>query len=376
MASYAKRVTARGAVYDVRFMADVNGVRKLVHLSGFTSKREAEKAYRAHVASEGISSRAPEKGAGSVFESAVADYLEAKKGILSQGALYNLKHNFEKHITPAFSGRAVSSISKGDVVSWQSSLWSEQSASGAFLSNGTCKAVRGSFSGFMEWASLMYGFANPFEGLKSPHRREEARELSVWSVEEFNRFYEACAPSFRALFAVAFWSGARIGEVLALQRGDFELCGESWSIRISKSAQVGRTGFALVSPPKNSSSNRVVSLPAFLSPVVAELLEESTGAFVFGGEKPFCRARVSQAFNAGIELAGVSKIRVHDLRHSHASILIAMGVPIPAVSKRLGHSSVATTMNVYAHCLRETESALLAMLNSCAGSPSKVLQST
>lgn len=358
MASYAKRTTARGTVYDVRFLADVNGVRKLVHLSGFSSRREAERAYI-----EWKPASLP--AVSETFEDVFSSYVEFKSGTLSQNSLYNLKLTFSRRILPVFAGRAVSDVSRSDVVRWQSDLWQETDEGGKLLKNGTCKQTRALFSAFMTWAGDVFGFVSPFVGVKAPRRREEAREMHIWDVPEFETFIKAVpSAEFRALFSVLFYSGCRIGEGLALTLEDFSRVGDVYSIRINKSAQAEREGFDIVSPTKNSSSVRSVSLPSRLSPMLSEFLGTCEGPFVFGGSRPWDRARVSDVFNSAISASGVSRIRIHDLRHSHASILLASGVPVTEVSRRLGHSSVNTTLSTYAHCLKVSEDAILGALDA------------
>ncbi|MCD8205876.1 MAG: site-specific integrase, partial [Clostridia bacterium] len=345
MASYSKRTTTKGIVYDVRFMADLNGARRLVHLSGYPTKKAAERAYI-----EWEDSRKGSQLAVTSFENAVDFYFQNKKGTAAQNTLYNLRSVFEHRITCKFTGRLINSIAKSDIMAWQSELWASRTADGSLLANGTCRQIRGDFAAFMSWAADSYGFNNPFIGVKTPHRREAAPVMHIWGVAEYEKFAACVDPEFRPLFDLAFYSGARIGELLALTPSDFRRADDAYEISITKSAQAERKGFAVVTPPKNSASNRVVSLPARLTASLELLLASSAGVYVFGGERPWSRTKVTAAFKAGIEAAGVSRIRIHDLRHSHASILLTLGVPVTEVSRRLGHASVSTTMNIYSHC--------------------------
>ncbi|MCD8207940.1 MAG: tyrosine-type recombinase/integrase, partial [Bacteroidales bacterium] len=345
MASYSKRTTTKGTVYDVRFMADVNGTRRLVHLSGYPTKKAAEKAYI-----EWEDSRKGSQLAVTTFENSVDFYIQSKTGTASQNTLYNLRNVFDKHITGKFAGRLVNSVSKSDVMSWQAELWAAHTPGGSLLTDGTCRQIRGDFSSFMSWASDVYGFDNPFIGVKTPRRREQKKEMVVWSVEDFNRFIGLCEPDFAPFFSLAFYTGAREGELLALYPSDFRRKGDVYEISITKSAQTERKGFDVVTPPKNSASNRTVSLPSALTDMTDRLLASASGTFVFGGERPWSRSKVTAVFVAGIKASGVTRIRIHDLRHSHASILLTLGVPVTEVSRRLGHASVSTTMNIYSHC--------------------------
>lgn len=357
MASYSRRSTAHGVVWDVRFLADMNGSKKLIHRSGFSSRREAELAYLQFVR-EGV--KVKEESVKVKFEDAFQKYLKAREGDLSQNSLYNLEGSMSKHVLPSFRGCIVSEVSKADVIEWQADLWSSG------LKNGACRTVRSYFVTFMAWASDVYSFPNPFQGVKAPHRREEAPAHVVWSVDDFSQFINlgGLPHELNVFFSVAFFSGARVGEVLALTSEDFVKVNGAFVISISKSANAEREGFDIVSPTKNDSSVRRVSLPASLTGLLEEFLAVNVGPYVFGGSRPWGRSKVSEALKAGISKAGVPSIRVHDLRHSHASILIACGIPIPEVSRRLGHASVAVTMSTYAHCIKADEASIVGALDS------------
>lgn len=77
--------------------------------------------------------------------------------------------------------------------------------------------------------------------------------------------------------------------------------------------------------------------------------------FVFGGIKPLSPTTIARKKDNYCKEAGVKKIRIHDFRHSHVSLLISKGVPITAISKRLGHSNIEMTFNTYAHLIPEDE---------------------
>ena len=85
--------------------------------------------------------------------------------------------------------------------------------------------------------------------------------------------------------------------------------------------------------------------------------------WLFGDYRPISRDRVDYAFKYGITRSGVKKIRIHDLRHSHATYLINKGANIVAVSKRLGHKSINTTLSTYAHLMEDAENQIVEILN-------------
>ena len=81
--------------------------------------------------------------------------------------------------------------------------------------------------------------------------------------------------------------------------------------------------------------------------------------FMFGGRNPLPRTSIERIKNKAISQAKVKKIRIHDFRHSHASNLIGEGMDIVAVSKRLGHSNVSITLQVYTHLIQKNNDKLI-----------------
>ena len=78
---------------------------------------------------------------------------------------------------------------------------------------------------------------------------------------------------------------------------------------------------------------------------------------------PYAISSIRKAFENGIKKSGVKRIRIHDLRHSHASMLVNMGMPINMISKRLGHENVQTTLDIYTHLYESKEKELENKMN-------------
>ena len=140
--------------------------------------------------------------------------------------------------------------------------------------------------------------------------------------------------------------GLRIGELLALDPSDFDF--EKKTLSVTKSFQVVK-GEEVITEPKRPKSRRVLPLPDKLcrevQAYIAALYDPQPGDRLF----PYTKSFFHHQMLAGCKAAGLDKIRVHDLRHSHASLLIEMGVPILLVSERLGHEDIETTLRTYGH---------------------------
>lgn len=97
----------------------------------------------------------------------------------------------------------------------------------------------------------------------------------------------------------------------------------------------------------------------YLKPFIAK-----AKPFVFGETRSLPITSVQKVFEEGIKKSGVPRIRIHDLRHSHATMLINNGVNIVAVSRRLGHSDINITLKVYSHLLRKTEDEMVTTITN------------
>ena len=85
--------------------------------------------------------------------------------------------------------------------------------------------------------------------------------------------------------------------------------------------------------------------------------------YIFGGKKPLSQTTIGRIKNKYCEIAGVKKIRLHDFRHSHATLLLSKSVPITVIAQRLGHSDIATTLNIYSHLVNTDVEKAINILN-------------
>lgn len=188
---------------------------------------------------------------------------------------------------------------------------------------------------------------NPCDRVDAMGRNRTRRRASIWRLDEYERVYRCMSTTqHRAALAVLFWSGIRKGELYGLQWQDY--CPLTKSIRVERSYQ-RLNGKAVIMPPKTEKSNRIIILPhqAYRQLDVhrAEHLKAKDTDFIF----TWTKRKLEDEIQLACQLAGVKRIRIHDLRHSHASLLIHLNIDIASISKRLGHSSIGITLNTYAH---------------------------
>lgn len=182
------------------------------------------------------------------------------------------------------------------------------------------------------------------------------------TVEEFTTLLHFLPERHERLVFFLAGTGLRWGEATALAWDAVNLRTAPPSVRVERAWKKGK-GSPVLGPPKSAKSRRTVSMPA---DVVASLgTPDPAAEFVFpsttGGKLWYGRFRTSvwepavdKATDVDLCVAeGLSPLRrrptVHDLRHTHASWLIAAGAPLPYIQERLGHESIQTTVNVYGH---------------------------
>jgi integrase len=190
---------------------------------------------------------------------------------------------------------------------------------------------------------------------------EGKKEMLFWTPEEFKAFIAAVSPKFKTFFNFLYVTGCRKGEALALTVSDIDFGACRATIYKSVTNKTTKGAYT-VTTPKNNASVRSVELPEWLVAAIKE--EAPKKGYLFGGERPYSTTHLDRVFAEGIAKSGVKRIRIHDLRHSCASLLISQGVPIVAVSRRLGHSDIEQTLNTYSHMLPKDEKRIVSVFSA------------
>ena len=187
-------------------------------------------------------------------------------------------------------------------------------------------------------------------------------EMKFWTKEEYLTFSRAMMnkeESYHA-FEILYWCGIRLGELLALTAEDFDF--EKKTLRINKSYQQIK-GKDVITTPKTRKSNRVLTLPDFLVDEMQDYISRLPW-YLKVDDRIFTitKSGLHHEMDRGCRETGVKRIRIHDLRHSHVSILIEMGFSAVDIANRVGHESVKVTYR-YAHMFPNKDLMIAKKLN-------------
>lgn len=300
------------------------------------------------------------------------EYLNAKKHEVRESTLEKSRVILSHHIVPILSNIKIDKLSIPVLEDWK------RQTEDKGLSIRMRKNIYSEFRAMLNYAVKMeYIQKNPLlkvGNFKAP--MEMHKEMLFYTQEEFQKFISAareyCEKSeaegslynwnYYVFFCIAFYMGARKGEIYALQWSDVR----GGELSITKSISQKLKGEDRVTPPKNRSSIRVIEIPEPLMDVLeehrrrCEQLDGFTESYyICGGRRAIRDTTVQHMSEKFSSAAGVKKIRLHDFRHSHASLLANEGINIQEIARRLGHSNVEITLRTYSHLYpREAERAV------------------
>lgn len=189
----------------------------------------------------------------------------------------------------------------------------------------------------------------------------KADEMLFWTRQEYAQFIKQIEEyTMQHLgFQLLYWTGMRIGEMMALTVGDIDLRNKTLSItksyqRIQKQD--------VITEPKTQKSKRVIFLPDFLCVELEEHIARMYDAKPTDRLLPCGKMLFRYHLELGAERAGVKRIRLHDFRHSHASLLIELGFSPLLIAERLGHENIERTLNTYSHLYPNKQAELIEKL--------------
>ena len=329
---------------------DWKGERKQSQKRGFPTKREALEWERTFLQQQTAD-------LDMTFESFIVLYTADMKGRIKENTWGMKEHIIRTKLLPYFGKRKMCDIHSKEVMAWQNEMLNHRDEKGKPYSPVYLKTLHNQLSAVFNHAVRHYNLkVNPAAQVGNMGKAK-GREMLFWTKAEYLKFAEAMMdkPLSYYAFEMLYWCGVREGELLALTPADFDF--EKQTVTISKSYQRIK-GRDVITDPKTPKSNRVIQMPSFLCDEMADYIKSLYAVEPTDRIFTVTKSYLHREMDRGAKEAGVKRIRIHDLRHSHISLLIDMGFTALAIADRVGHESIDITYR-YAHLFptRQTEMA-------------------
>lgn len=329
-----------GTWYAMVRYEDWQGERKQKCKRGFVTKREAQNWERRFLLQAN-------SDLDMLFKDFYKLYEQDMRSRLKQNTWEHKAHVIQSKILPYFGDKPMKDIQARDVLSWQNELLRHRDKNGKPYSETYLKNLHNQLSCIFNHAVRYYDLGvNPAAKAGSIGVKN-AKEMNFWTKDEYMQFSEVMMDkpvSFYA-FEMLYWCGIRLGELLALTPEDFDF--QNRKLRINKSYQRIK-GQDVITEPKTKKSNRTIEMLDFLCEEMQDYLrmlyDQKSDERIFTISKSYLHHEMDR----GVKATGLKRIRIHDLRHSHVSLLIELGFSAVAIADRVGHESIEITYR-YAH---------------------------
>ncbi len=353
----------RGTWYFQINYTNIKGEYKTLKKRGFKTKKEAQDAE--HLASIDLTTTT----SNIKFKDLANKYSEYAKTKVKYSSYYSKENLINLHIIPFFESYSANKITTLHIQNWQKEMLTK-GYSYEYLSK-----IYTNLSAILNYGVKNFGLRdNPCKkvgNFKKP--ATVTKKIQFWIYDEFNKFITVVDDiQWLTFFMFLYYMGTRKGEAMALAWEDINF--KTGIVSIEKTvADKSEKGGWEITTPKNAQSIRHILMPKILQKQMEKYYEYcrkfeglNEKSFVFGVYRPLPTTTIARNFNKYIQVANVKKVKVHDLRHSHASLLINQGASILIVSQRLGHKDVNETLNTYSHMFPSKEKEVIDLIDNLA----------
>ncbi len=328
------------------------GIKKQKWKRGFATKKEALGFERDFLEQQSAN---PDM----TFQNLYEIYMEDMAARLKQSTLLTKKAVLQTHILPFFGSKPINEIKASDVRRWQAKLMSSPNN----YSQTYLKKINTELNSIINYAKRFYDLNTNPCGKAGTIGKAKAEEMDYWTYDEYIAFREGVKdkPLSYICFEVLYWTGMREGELLALSPADIDFDNKLISINRTYQRIGGKDVFT---SPKTRKSKRKIPIPDFLCQELSDYIQSR---YMLDADErlfPVTKSYLSHEMIRGCKNTGVKKIRIHDIRHSHASLLINQGCDALMLADRLGHEKVSTTLNTYSHLFPHKQQELVHSLES------------
>lgn len=248
---------------------------------------------------------------------------------IKENTLMTKQNIFYHQIVPYLGEMKLDEITPKDIIHWQDQVMKDNNYKQTYL-----KTIHNQLSALFNYAVRFYGLKNNPARLAGNMGKEKVSQMKFWTKEESHHTFE-----------ILYWCGIRLGELIALTAEDFDF--EKKTLRINKS-YLQIKGKDVITTPKTRKSNRVLTLPDVLADEIQDYISRLPYLKVDDCIFTIIKSGLHHEMDRGCRETGVKRIRIHDLRHSHVSMMIEMGFSAVDIANCVGHESVKVTYR-YAH---------------------------
>lgn len=347
----------RNTWYFRVYIEEENGKKKQRERNGFKTKSEAKLAEIEFLNNHKVDN------SNITFQQLYDTYMQHQQQNLKYQSYRTMENKFKNHILPYFKDYLINNITNKDYLNWKEQILAK-GFSYKYNSNLHICIV-----GILNYAKQFYNLdTNIASKVGNFSKKDYVEKTDFWTYDEFNKFIQVIDDNvYYALFTTLYYTGMRLGECRALSWNDIKLD----YIDISKTLIRGKKDNQhTFNKPKTKTSIREIKLDTYTLNTLNELKKHYSGFvgfnenwFVFGGLNPLGTTTIERKKNYYCKLANVKQIKIHDFRHSHATLLLSEGVPVTVISKRLGHSDTSTTLKIYSHLIPKDEDKAINLLN-------------
>lgn len=346
-----------GTWYCQFYYTDFTGVKKQKRKRGFKTRREALEWEREFQLKKS-------KNCDMTLSSFVDLYFADMKGRLRDSTIDNKRQIFDTKIIPYLGKRKMDEITAMDIREWQKTVKKAGEDTGLPYAETYLLTIHSQLNALFSYAQKMYQLPKNPCSIAGPMGSSVTEEMLIITKDQ----YDILRKHFRneaylLAFDVLFWSGCREGEMLALQPKDLT---DTDELKIYKTYR-RKNGQNILGPTKNSKKggNRNVPIPHWLAEEFRSYCSKLYG--LTPDERVFYMTCTSlnKELTRCTRITSLPDIRVHDLRHSHASLCIELGYSALLVAKRLG-DTVPVVMKTYAHLYPNKQAELVSKLENLA----------
>lgn len=337
---------------------DWTGERKQTQKRGFNTKREAQKWEREQL-------NKAKADIDMTFATFAEMYREDLGARIKENTWETKNNIINNKLIPYFGKKKMCDIQPKDIIAWQNKMMNYRDENEKPFSPVYLKTMHNQLSAIFNHAVKFYGLSQNPAAKVGNMGKAKSKEMQFWTKEEYLKFADAMMDkpiSFYA-FETLYWTGIRLGELLALTANDFDFAKKTLTINKSYQRLKGQDK---ITSPKTEKSNRTINLPDFLCDELQEYINSIYGLKPTDRLFQISKSYLHHEMDRGAKETGVKRIRIHDIRHSHISLLIEMGYSAVAIADRVGHESIDITYN-YAHMFPSTQIDMASRLNDERG---------